>query len=368
MNEIYEQKKSDIVYSKDKGEEGMDLMGAMIRTSGQIPGTANHGKPEAGLTKEEILGNSFILFLAGHETAANSIHFAMIYLAMNPSFQRELQGMSQETRCQSKVNGNAAELDQIFKARDSSEWDYDNDLPKLFGGLVGAVMNEELRLVPPIVTIFKCTLPDSPQHLTVNGKEVTIPADCTVALHAVGAHRHPKFWPHGKPQSKSKAETDLDEFRPDRWFEKPGPDIIHADTPATPQNFTSLSSDGLGVDESPDTASSMFRPARGAYVPFSEGARACLGRRFAQVEILAALSVIFTRYSVELGVEEWATEEEVLEMSESERRNVWGKAKEEVHRKMQDEMGSIITIQLRGKPVQIRICERGSELFDWKDE
>jgi cytochrome P450 len=91
MNEIYEEKKSEILDSKNL-EEGLDLMGAMIRTSGQIPGTANHDKPEAGLSKEEILGNSFILFLAGHETAANSIHFSLIYLAMRPAFQRKLQG------------------------------------------------------------------------------------------------------------------------------------------------------------------------------------------------------------------------------------------------------------------------------------
>jgi cytochrome P450 len=94
MNEIYDQKRSEIVHSKNIEDEGMDLMGAMIRTSGVIPGTANHGKSESGLSKDEILGNSFILFLAGHETAANSIHFAMLYLAMNPAFQRKLQGTS----------------------------------------------------------------------------------------------------------------------------------------------------------------------------------------------------------------------------------------------------------------------------------
>jgi cytochrome P450 len=94
MNELYEKKKSDILQSKNAEDEGLDLMGAMIRTSGQIPGTANFEKPEAGLSKVEILGNSFVLFLAGHETTANSIHFSLIYLAMNPSFQSKLQRKS----------------------------------------------------------------------------------------------------------------------------------------------------------------------------------------------------------------------------------------------------------------------------------
>jgi cytochrome P450 len=99
MNEIYEKKKSEILQSKNVEEEGLDLMGAMIRTSGQIPGSSNYGKPDAGLSKDEILGNSFILFLAGHETAANSIHFAMMYLALKPAFQRKLQGKFALTEC-----------------------------------------------------------------------------------------------------------------------------------------------------------------------------------------------------------------------------------------------------------------------------
>jgi hypothetical protein len=94
MTEIYNKKKLEIEESKRPEDESMDIMGAMIRTSGQIPGTVNFGKEDAGLTKEEILGNSFVLFLAGHETAANTIHFCMIYLAMKPQIQRKLQGQS----------------------------------------------------------------------------------------------------------------------------------------------------------------------------------------------------------------------------------------------------------------------------------
>ena len=99
MDDIYVAKKVEIEESKWSEEEGgLDLMGAMIRTSGQIPGTVNYGKKDAGLTKDEILGNSFILFLAGHETAANTIHFSMIYLAMRPSVQQKLQGQSAQPK------------------------------------------------------------------------------------------------------------------------------------------------------------------------------------------------------------------------------------------------------------------------------
>jgi hypothetical protein len=145
-----------------------------------------------------------------------------------------------------------------------------------------------------------------------------------------------------------------------------------SDTPlsngiAKKNDFSAVSSDGLGVDASPDTASSLFRPKRGAYIPFSEGARACLGRRFAQVEILVALAVIFSKYSVELAVDEWASEEDVSQMDDVNRKKVWTKAKDEAERKMREEMGTIITIQLRGKPVKVRVVERGQEWFDWKE-
>jgi cytochrome P450 len=92
MTEIYDRKKHEILDSKNSEEDGMDLMGAMMRTSGHVPGTPPAQKQDAGLSKDEIIGNAFILFLAGHETAANSIHFAMLLLATRPALQRKVQG------------------------------------------------------------------------------------------------------------------------------------------------------------------------------------------------------------------------------------------------------------------------------------
>jgi cytochrome P450 len=92
MNEIYDRKFDNINSSKSESDAGLDLMGAMIRHSGMIAGTPNHGKEGAGLTQSEIMGNSFVMFLAGHETAANSIHFAVLFLATRPDVQKKLQG------------------------------------------------------------------------------------------------------------------------------------------------------------------------------------------------------------------------------------------------------------------------------------
>jgi cytochrome P450 len=93
MDDLFRIKKEEISKSKDSDRETMDLMGAMISGSGLIPGSANFGNSEAGLTKEEVIGNSFVIMVAGHETAANSVHFGLIELAMNIKAQRHLQGM-----------------------------------------------------------------------------------------------------------------------------------------------------------------------------------------------------------------------------------------------------------------------------------
>lgn len=52
----------------------------------------------------------------------------------------------------------------------------------------------------------------------------------------------------------------------------------------------------------------QFRPQRwraaqvrkGQFIPFSEGARACLGTKFAEVEFVAVIASLFARFRVEL--------------------------------------------------------------------
>lgn len=224
-------------------------------------------------------------------------------------------------------------------------------------------MNEQLRLIPPVVNIPKCTLPGSSQCLTVGGKECIVSEGTFINLNTVAVHRNPKYWPHGPTRSEelggrihktSNADNDLEEFRPERWLlseNEKGDAKIEA------------KGEGEDVDLTPDTASTLFRPAKGAYIPFSEGFRACLGRRFAQVEILATLAVIYLTHSVELCVDEYASETEVGGMSEGERKETWTKAKMEAERKIREEMGTVITLQMRGKGVKVRFCDKGSERF-----
>jgi len=48
-----------------------------------------------------------------------------------------------------------ADLDRIVGSSDPSTWTYRDTLGKLYNSLVGAVMLEELRLIPPVIDVPK---------------------------------------------------------------------------------------------------------------------------------------------------------------------------------------------------------------------
>ncbi|KAL1760658.1 cytochrome P450 [Schizophyllum commune] len=116
-----------------------------------------------------------------------------------------------------------------------------------------AVLYETLRMFPPVVTVPKV----SAQDQVVTGKrlsdgskvEVPCPTGTSVHFTVVGLHNNPEYW------------DSPEEFRPERF---------------------------LG-DYNKD-----------AFVPFSAGARACLGRKFAETEGVAMMVSLISRYQFEV--------------------------------------------------------------------
>lgn len=349
MNDMYQEKKAEMVSGEKR--EGMDLMGALVHGAGitaESLGTNDVEKKPSDskqmLSDDEILGNAWAFILAGHETTGGTLHFCMLYLAMHWHYQAQLQ----------------KDLDDIFGDRPVSAWDYDRDLPKLFNGFAGAVMNEELRLIPPVVGIPKSTPKGSPQPLTIDGKRVVVPGDCHITLDTPAVHRNPRYWPTtcGPDASPAEIAKDLDSFKPDRWLfpASAASSSNHIDNDAEV-------ADEYGGPRGADTSATFFRPPRGAYIPFSEGARSCLGRRFAQIEVLAVLAVVFREYSIELAVDKWASDDEVAAMGEEARERTWRMAKGRAEGLLRDGMGTVITIQFRGGHVPFRFVKRGEERF-----
>ncbi|PRP83543.1 cytochrome P450 [Planoprotostelium fungivorum] len=122
-----------------------------------------------------------------------------------------------------------------------------------FNSLVytNAVAYEVLRLFPPVVEIPKYC----PREQTLCGGKYTVPANTYVTLNVAGAHYNTNVW-----------GPDAAEFNPSRF----------------------------------DPRENGEKKVRGSFIPFSEGARSCLGKKFANVEMVAALSSVLRKYTIHL--------------------------------------------------------------------
>ncbi|KAI1402559.1 cytochrome P450 [Hypoxylon fuscum] len=349
LNEFLQEKIEDV--RKGNNSEGLDIMGALVRTSygdnengSAVAGSGKKGAPVARLTDSEIIGNAFINIVAGHESTANVLHFAVVELATNPASQRRLH----------------QDLDDIVGDADPTTWDYDSKMNRLLGSMVGASINETLRLVPPVVDIPKMVTPNQDQPITIDGVRYLLPRKSTIGMVAIASQRNPRYWPT-KPSKISDAETDIGDFVPERWLQ----------TESSKDQSVKVEggdTEDFGGYAGSDTSAQLYRPPRGAFIPFSDGARACLGRRMAIVELVSALAVIFQKYSIELAVDEWASDEKVAGMSKDEKARIY-KLAQQKSREIVKGATSMITLKLHGnKHIPVRLVRRGEEKFvNWVD-
>ncbi|KAH8657208.1 cytochrome P450 monooxygenase-like protein [Tricladium varicosporioides] len=315
----------------DKVDDGtMDVMGPLVKASEVEPELSNG----VYLTKQEVIANAWILLFAGHETSGSITHYSLLFLAIEQAVQAKVQ----------------TDIDSIVGSRLPETWTYDTDLGNLYQSMVGAVINETLRLLPPIIDIPKITREKS-QTIKYNDRTITVPPNTMIQLSAVGVQRNSQYWPHTSSKISNKAH-DLDDWVPQRWLN------------ADPSEKKEVKDEW---DEAPDVASfdqktsKLFTPSKGSFIPFAEGGRSCPGKRFAQIEITAVLSVIFKTYSVELDVSRWASDEEVGRMNFSERIAIYQKAMVEARRMI---FGSetIVFLQMQEK-CPVRFVQRGAERF-----
>ncbi|KAH8815558.1 cytochrome P450 monooxygenase-like protein [Xylogone sp. PMI_703] len=337
FKELSEYKIKQLALGEEAEKGSMDLMKPLVEAS-EVP----KGKPnEPWMTKQEVISNSWILLFAGHETSANMIHFSLLFLAIALSSQRRAQ----------------AEIDAAVGDRDPEQWSYEVDMGHLYRGMVGAILNETLRLMPPVIDIPKIVR-DKPQPLAFGGKVHMIPEKTFIHFNVVASHRNPKYWPHS-PSKVSNKSHDLDDYVPERWILKGKAEKFKAKNGISKEG--KLQTDGLET-VSFETGEGLFTPQKGVFIPFSEGARSCPGKRFAQVEITAVLSVILRTYTVELDVREWASDEEVARMSIKEKRKVYEVATKRARQLIEGSI-PILTLKMVGTNVPVRFVRRGMERF-----
>ncbi|KAH0545198.1 hypothetical protein FGG08_000652 [Glutinoglossum americanum] len=330
VRELVEEK-TEMMAKGDDGEQ-MDVLGSFIRSMHRKPSSPNYDKlastpPTDTLTQSELMADIFIFLFAGHEATASAMYYSLLFLALNPLAQQNLQ----------------SSLDTLLSQRPPEEWSYDHDLPALLTGMTGAVMNESLRLMPPFMYVPKIAhLGNGSPELTIDGKRMVVPEGCQVSIALPALHRNPNCWP-----TEKEVEDDLDRFRPERWF---------------------TTKEGAASENGNAAAPKLYRPPRGAFAPFSDGPRSCVGRRFAQIEIVAVLAAVFLTHSVELSVSDFATDVEVDRMPAggAGRRSVWEKAAARARERMPmgiEESGLGLISRDNARRIGFRIAKRGEERF-----
>ncbi|KAL4916486.1 cytochrome P450 [Aspergillus aurantiobrunneus] len=266
MNELLAREKTamasrthtDSEPTKTKG----NLLTAVIESNNQQPDeNAPSVLGRTRLTDLEVKGNVFMFLLAGYDTTANTILFSTIVLALYSDIQDAV----------------AAEVRRVYReaaAAGRSELSYDEDLPK-FRYLL-AFMHEVLRVFPIVIPITRQAI--TTQTLAVNDAKHTLPSGTLTIVNNTAIHHNPSNWPH--PHI----------IDPRRWLTA-SPNTFDPTAPLTAEQR----------DELRDSRGPVASHRRGTFMTFNEGPRACLGRRFAQVEFVAFFARLLRTHRVGLG-------------------------------------------------------------------
>ena len=266
-----------------------DLLGALIQSSED----ASEEKEDASkaqtrsapLTDREVMGNIYVFLLAGHDTTAHTLAFTFGLLGLYPEIQQELY--------ESITNVLPTPQDEMTYEK-TSELHY-----------ALAVFLETLRVYPSVVVVPKYSMEntlvpvnsfslDGGKSAAEGPKKVLIPQWAEVMIDVPGLHYNEKYW-----------GEDAQEFRPSRFI---------------------------------DREQTGYRWPRDAFMGFSQGARACLGQKFAQVEAVTIIAEIIRRFEVVI-------DPNVLRAGES---------TEEAKRRLLDGCKTVITLTPKPLPVIFR--------------
>ncbi|KAJ6488014.1 cytochrome P450, partial [Mycena sanguinolenta] len=145
------------------------------------------------LDDTELIGNVFLLMLAGHETTANSLAVTLLYMSLQQEIQNEV-------------------VEQIMSVVGPARDPHYDDYSKL--DKVLAIFYEAIRMMPPGHAVVRQATKDT--FLTVQnpvGEEGTtsipIAKGTHVILDMVGAHYNPRYF------------EDPEMYKPSRWYGLP---------------------------------------------------------------------------------------------------------------------------------------------------
>ncbi|KDO33792.1 hypothetical protein SPRG_01671 [Saprolegnia parasitica CBS 223.65] len=199
---------------------------------------------DAAMTAAEARVHVMTFMFAGHETTSNTLSWVLAMLATHPTVE-------------------AAVVDECRRALADAggtvSWQTLGDLP-----LLTATIYETLRLYPtaPFITTRHCVADDSIPR--TDDAPFFMPAGAHVSFSVGAIHRNPLYW------------TDPDAFVPQRFLD----------------------------DSTQALADKALRNGKGntfTYMPFSAGAKNCIGKRFAVAEMQTVLLQLLPTYAFTLA-------------------------------------------------------------------
>jgi cytochrome P450 len=167
---VRNQVKEMIHLRRQRGAEGGDVLSILLK---------NNGSEGAGLTEDELIGQTNIMFLAAHETTASALTWTLFLLSQHPQVLAELTD----------------EVTGVLHGGPPTIEDFDR-LP-----LMQRVIKESLRILPPVV--FGTRIADQP----VEVGPYRLTKGSRVLFSQYMTHRLPELYPRPR------------RFDPDRWLE-----------------------------------------------------------------------------------------------------------------------------------------------------
>lgn len=281
------------------------------------------------MSESEVMGNMFIMLFAGHETTANTLHYALLCLALHPEIQDIL----------------LKEIDSIYERalkEGRTELRYEKDFSRARWAF--AIMYETTRVYSPTGMTNKWTATD--QTISFEGQSYVVPQGTRISVNGCGIHFNPKVWGEdakvwdpsrwivsggespGFTPPESRSGTPLPPspgYEKSGWLstppasprfarfntnEKQTSDMLEAPpTPHTPHFLHSHRPPSPALSVQSATSQGILKPAPGTFLPFSEGSRMCSGKKFASVEFVVVVFTLLRCHRVGLAdgcTEEWA--------------------------------------------------------------
>ncbi|KAH9109224.1 hypothetical protein AeMF1_015685 [Aphanomyces euteiches] len=197
---------------------------------------------EHKVTAEEVRTHVMTFIIAGHETTSTTLSWVFTLFAQHP----HIEALAREEARAATANGGTI------------GW-------KMLGELkyITACIQEALRLYPTISRLATRIAQKDDVLPTTEGKPVFVPKGTVIAITPAAMHRNPKYWNHPEV------------YLPERFIE--GTDAFLADK--------------------------ALRNGHGNtyyYMPFSVGAKNCIGMRFAMAELQVVVATLLLQYSFRL--------------------------------------------------------------------